>query len=133
MATTLADAVRIQDAAKRSGAFVFVGHIFLHNPAFLAALKLLPSLGPIRYLLGEGMNGSAPHGCFRPVGLAPARSLDGQRAIFGCDPESVTAWSLHGGPSPNAAVSAFLFRGTPAVLHRQLAVIGSAPDDERRV
>jgi UDP-N-acetylglucosamine 3-dehydrogenase len=58
MTTALADAERIRNAAARSGAIVFVGHILLYHPAFLAALDLLPSLGAIRYLLCEGMNGS---------------------------------------------------------------------------
>ena len=38
------------------GAIVFVGHIYLFHPAFLTALDLLPDLGPVRYVLCEGMN-----------------------------------------------------------------------------
>src|ERR1700704_6875527 len=38
MTTTVSDAERIRDAAERSGAVIFVGHIFLYHPAFLAAL-----------------------------------------------------------------------------------------------
>lgn len=56
MTTTVADAERIRAAAERSGTAVFVGHIYLHHPAFLAALDVLPSLGEIRYVLCEGMN-----------------------------------------------------------------------------
>ena len=58
MTTAPADAERIRNAAERSGAIVFVGHILLYHPAFLAALDLLPSLGTVRYLLCEGMNGN---------------------------------------------------------------------------
>jgi predicted dehydrogenase len=56
MATAVADAERLRDAAEQSGAIVFVGHIFLHHPAFLAALDLLPKLGRLRYLACEGVN-----------------------------------------------------------------------------
>ena len=79
MTTTLADAERIRQASERSGALVFVGHITPFHPAFAAALALLPSLGTVRYLLSEGMNGSARSDCIRSLGLAPARNLDGAR------------------------------------------------------
>src|SRR5262245_5331046 len=58
MATSVADARRIEEAAKHSRAAVFVGHLQLYNPAFQALLKLLPALGPIRYMLSDSANGN---------------------------------------------------------------------------
>jgi UDP-N-acetylglucosamine 3-dehydrogenase len=114
MATTVADAERIRNAAGRSGAVVFVGHIFLHHPAFLAALELLSSLGAIRYLLCEGMNSrprvdSSVLWDWLPHDLAMAS------AIFSRNPDSVSAWSLAGGTKPEAAVSKFQFGDTPVI------------------
>ena len=114
MATSVSDAERIQDAAKRSGALVFVGHIYLYHPAFLAALELLPSLGVIRYLLSEGMNDN-PRADSSVLWDWLPHDLSMARAIFGREPDSVTAWSLAGGTKPEAALSKFQFGGTPLV------------------
>jgi predicted dehydrogenase len=114
MATAIADAERIRDAARRSGAPVFVGHIFLFHPAFLAALELLPTLGRIRYLLCEGMNDS-PRADSSVLWDWLPHDLSMARAVFGRDPNSVNAWSLTGGTKPEAAVSKFLFGDTPMI------------------
>lgn len=114
MATAVSDAERIRDAAKRSGALVFVGHIFLYHPAFLAALELLPSLGAIRYLLCEGMNDSPRTDSSVLWDWLP-HDLSMARAIFGRDPDSVNAWSFSGGAKPEAALSKFQFGDTPVI------------------
>ena len=56
MATTAADAIRIREAALRSGAPVVVGHVHLYNPAFQAAKKLLPEVESVQAVFWEGMN-----------------------------------------------------------------------------
>jgi UDP-N-acetylglucosamine 3-dehydrogenase len=112
--TTVSDAERIREAAQRSGGVVFVGDIFLHHPAFLAALELLPSLGAIRYLLCEGMNGSPRTDSSVLWDWLP-HDLSMARAILGRGPDSVAAWSLSGGLTPGAAVSKFQFGTTPVV------------------
>jgi predicted dehydrogenase len=56
LATSMADAQKIAEAAAKSGAQIFVGHIHLYNPAYLKVKELLPSLGDIRLLYFEGMN-----------------------------------------------------------------------------
>lgn len=114
MATTLADAERIRDAAGRSGAIVFVGHIFLFHPAFLAALELLPPLGAVRSLLCEGMNNSSRTDSSVLWDWLP-HDLSIARAIFRRDPDSVTAWNLSGGARPEAAMAKFQFGSTPVV------------------
>ena len=48
MTTSVADAVRLVAAARRSGTPVSIGHIFLHHPAFAALLTRLPDIGRIR-------------------------------------------------------------------------------------
>jgi predicted dehydrogenase len=114
MTIRAADAERLRDAARCSGAVVFAGHIFLHNPAFLAALDLLPGLGAIRYLLGEGMNRYRRADCSVLWDWLP-HELSMARAVFGCDPGSVAAWSLLGGSNPQTAVARYLFGDRPAV------------------
>jgi predicted dehydrogenase len=114
MATTVSDAGRMRDAARRSGAPVFVGHVYLHHPAFMSALEFLPSLGAIRYVLCEGMNNqprtdSSVLWDWLPHHLSMARS------VFACDPGSVAAWSLSDGSTPLAAVAKFHYGNAPLV------------------
>lgn len=108
MATTLGDARRIRDAAERHRTVVFVGHIFLHNPAFLRALELLPSLGPVRYLLCEGMN-AHPRTDSSVLWDWLPHHLSAGVAIFGRDPERVSAWNLSDSAQPQAAHAKFDF------------------------
>lgn len=56
LTTTLKDALRLARAAQRGKTPVFVGHIHLYNPAYAAVKKLLPRIGDIRFLVGEGTN-----------------------------------------------------------------------------
>lgn len=108
MVTTVADAERIRDAAALSGAVVFVGHIFLYNPAFIALLNLLPALGAVRQVVCDGMNDGKRTDTsviwdWLPHELAMAR------AIFGRDPDSAECWNLSGENPAQAAVSKFMF------------------------
>ena len=112
MTTTFADAERIRDAAARSGAVVFVGHLFLHHPAFLATLDLLPSLGRVRDLRCEGMNGNPRTDSSVLWDWLP-HDLSIARAIFRGEPDSVTAASLSGGTMPQAALATFSFGDVP--------------------
>lgn len=114
MTTALADAERIQDAAERSGALVFVGHIYLFHPAFVAALALLPSLGAVRYLLSEGMNSGGRSDSSVLWDWLP-HEVSMARAIFDRDPDRVTAWNLVGDGSIAAAVAKFEFGTIPLV------------------
>jgi predicted dehydrogenase len=108
MVTSAADAQRIRAAAKKSGALVFVGHIFLYNPAFRAALELLPQLGAIEYVTCEGANCSPRTDSSVLWDWLP-HDLSMAQAIFDGRPDSVTAWSLCGGKMPKAAVCKFQF------------------------
>jgi len=112
MATSVADAERIRAAAERTGAVVFVGHLFLHHPAFLAALKLLPMLGAIRFLQCEGTN-DRPRTDSSVLWDWLPHDLSMACAIFGHGPDSVAAWSLSGESKPDAAISRFLFGDVP--------------------
>jgi predicted dehydrogenase len=114
MATKVSDAEGIWDAARRSGAVVFVGHIFLYHPAFLQILKLLPKLGVIQHLFCQGMN-DRPRTDSSVLWDWLPHHLSMARAILGRDPANVAAWSLLGGSSPQAAVSRFQFGDTSVV------------------
>jgi UDP-N-acetylglucosamine 3-dehydrogenase len=126
MATTVSDVERIREAARRSGAVVFVGHIFLYHPAFLEILKLLPTLGVVQYLLCQGMN-DRPRTDSSVLWDWLPHDLSMARAILGRDPSSVAAWSLLGGSIPQAAVSKFQFGETPVV-----SMISWNSSDQRR-
>jgi predicted dehydrogenase len=112
MATTLADAIRVRDAALRSGAPVVVGHVQVHNPAFQAAKKLLPEVGPVQAVFWEGMNhqpraDSSVLWDWLPHGLSMAQ------ALIGANPASAQAWGV-GEPSRfTAAIARFVFAGVP--------------------
>lgn len=108
MATSVEDADRIRSAAARSGAPVFVGHIFLYNPAFSTALRLLPELGLIRYLHCEGANDS-PRADSSVLWDWLPHDLSMARAIFGCDASMAKAWKLLGRARAEVAVSIFQF------------------------
>lgn len=108
MATSVRDAERIRDAADRSGAQVFVGHIYLHHPAFLAALALLPALGPARSLICEGANDNPRTDSSVLWDWLP-HDLSMARAVFGRDADSARAWKLLGNPSAEVAASEFRF------------------------
>ena len=94
LTTKLSDALRLERAARRSGALIFVGHVHLYNPAYLAAKNLAKRAGPIRYIVAEGMN----NGPFRDDlsalwDWAPhdvALCVDLLRSV----PRAVRAWSV---------------------------------------
>jgi predicted dehydrogenase len=115
LATSVVDAARIAEAAKSSGAPVFVGHIHLYNPAFQAALNLRDEIGPVRALLCEAANERPradtsvlwewlPH----PLALACA--------LLGRDPDHVEAWGLIGRTPLQAAVARYDFGAVPALM-----------------
>jgi predicted dehydrogenase len=112
MATTPTDAIRIHDAALRSGALVVVGHVQLHNPAFQAAKKLLPEVETVQAVFWEGMNhhprtDSSVLWDWLPHGLSMAQ------ALFDANPASVQAWGV-GDPSRyKAAIAKFVIAGVP--------------------
>jgi predicted dehydrogenase len=114
MATTVADAERIRRAAERSGASVFVGHIYLHHPAFLAALEVLPVLGTIRYVLCEGMN-NRPRADSSVLWDWLPHHLSMAGAMFGRHPATAQAWRLSGGAMPEAAVAKFRYGDVPMI------------------
>ncbi len=112
MATSAAGAERIREAAQRSGAAVFVGHIYLYNPAFCRLLDILPILGAIQYVICEGMN-IDPESRHSVTWEWLPHHLSMGRAIFGREPESVSAWSLTGPENPRSVAARFLFGETP--------------------
>ena len=113
MTTAIADVVRIAEAAAKSGAIVFIGHIHLHNPAFQAALGVARTLGPVEAMLCEMANErpaipSSTLWEWLPHPLSMARALLGREA------DSVEAIALAGAPGHEQAVIArFTFGAAP--------------------
>jgi UDP-N-acetylglucosamine 3-dehydrogenase len=114
MTTSVADAEHIRAAAERSGAAIFVGHIFLYHPAFLAALDLLPRLGAVRYLLCEGMNDNPRTDSSVLWDWLP-HDLSMAHAILGRHPTMVTARQLAGDTTTQAAATTFRFDAVPVI------------------
>lgn len=132
MTTSVADAQAIRDVAKRSGALVFVGHIYLYNPAFLKTLELLPLIGEISKVeIVSTSDTPRPEGSvlwdWLPHHLAMARM------IVGSDAESVVVQNDGAHATKDAAIVTFRFMGAELVSriswvasekHRLLTVTG---------
>jgi predicted dehydrogenase len=114
MATSMADARRIQEAARGSGALVFVGHLHLYNPAFETVLNVVPTLGAIHYVLCDSANGNPRTDSSVLWDWLP-HDLSRGRAIFHCDPALVQAWSLTEGEPVQAAAARYQY-GTVSLI-----------------
>jgi predicted dehydrogenase len=116
MATAVADAIRIRDAALRSGAPVVVGHVHVYNPAFQAAKKLLPEVEPVQAVFWEAMNhhprtDSSVLWDWLPHGLSMAQALlDG-------NPGSAQAWGVGEVSRFTAATAKFVIVGIPFIAN----------------
>jgi predicted dehydrogenase len=116
MATSIADALRIREAALRSGAPVVVGHVQLHNPAFQAAVELLSEMETVRAVLWEGMNqqlrtDSSVLWDWMPHGLSMAQTL------LGANPSFAQAWGVGEPAVFKAAIANFVIRGVPFIAN----------------
>lgn len=127
MTTSIEDARQLSEAAQRSGAPIFVGHIYLYNPAFQCLIDLVQTLGPVRHVFCEAAGSNIwAHASliweWLPHHLSMARALSGR------DPHSVEAWDLSSEPGPRVAFANFLFGTVPAV-----SVMSSVPVKRRVV
>lgn len=108
MAASMADAERLRIAAQRSGAPVFVGHIYLYNPAFRAALAAAPTLGAVQHMVCEtGGNNLKPGESllweWLPHHLSMARELLRGKVT------AVVSQAFSDASSPHLVVSRFFF------------------------
>lgn len=108
MATSVADAQRIREAAQHTQTAVFIGHLQLFNPAFQAALDVLPALGPIQYVHCDSANDN-PRADSSVLWDWSPHDLAMARAVFAAEPTCVQAWSLTGTENIQAAVSRYQF------------------------
>ena len=116
MATTVADAIRIYEAALRSGVPVVVGHVHLYNPAFQAAKKLLPEVETVQAVFWEGMNhqpriDSSVLWDWLPHGLSMAR------ALFEANPSFAQAWGVGEASRFKAASAKFVIADVPFIAN----------------
>ena len=114
MATSCDDAERMRDAAERAGGIVFVGHIQLYNPAFLALLELQPQLGAIAQVICHGLNDRARGDSSVLWDWLP-HHLSMALAIFRRPPDRVRARALAQAPVTQAAEATFEFGQVPLV------------------
>ena len=92
---SVADARRLEIAARKSGSLVHVGHVHLHNPAFLKAKELAPSLGPIRYLMFEGMSNGPVRSDASVLWDWLPHPLSMALGLFQRGPKSAQAWGIN--------------------------------------
>jgi len=116
MATTVSDAIRIHEAALRSGAPVAIGHLHLHNPAFQVAKNLLGEVEPVQAVFWEGMNhhprtDSSVLWDWLPHGLSMAL------ALFNAHTSSAQAWGVGEESRFKAAVAKFMISGVPFIAN----------------
>ncbi len=110
LTTSLADAERLRDAARASGALIHVGHIQLYNPAFQAIMKILPELGTLRSIVCEGMNNSPRTDSSVLWDWLP-HDLSMAIELLKREPEGVEAW-VAGEPHASLAITKFHFGDT---------------------
>ena len=94
LTNSVADAKRLEDVARQSRSLVHVGHIHLHNPAFLKAKDLAPSLGPIRYVTFEGLNYGPVRDDASILWDWLPHPLSMALELFNGAPKSVQAWGI---------------------------------------
>ena len=116
LATTVAGAIRIREAALRFGTPVVVGHVHLYNPAFQVAKKLLPEIGTVQTVFWEGMNhhprtDSSVLWDWLPHGLSMAQSL------FDANPDLAQAWGVGAAVGFKSAIAKFVITGVPFIAN----------------
>lgn len=116
MSTSVVDALRIKDAAEKAGTAIFVGHIYLYNPAFQKVLELCNVLGPIRNITAEGAN-DAPRADSSVLWDWLPHHLAMARVILGTEPESVRTRAQSPHVARDAATVTFQFGSVPLVAH----------------
>lgn len=94
MTMSVTEAVAIETASKKSGSPVFVGHIHLYNPAFIAATKTAKNIGAIRFLVGEGANNGPRREDYSAMWDWAPHDISMMLEIMGEMPTQVQAWGM---------------------------------------
>lgn len=133
MTTSTEDAARIVDAAQKSGALIFVGHIYLYNPAFRAVVELSRTIGTIQSITAEGIHNSPRPDSSVLWDWLP-HHLSMAREILRLNPSSVRAEAVAPHTAREAAMVTYLFGIVSMVSHiswvaptkkRLLTVVGT--------
>jgi len=93
LAISLADAIKIRDEAHKRKVFVFVGHLYLFNPAFKAFINHLHEIGDIRYVSSEKTNNVTRSDVSVLWDWLPHDIAMGMK-VFQSKPRCVRAWTL---------------------------------------
>lgn len=88
------DARQLLAAAERADSLVHVGHIHLHNPAFVRARELAAGLGRIRYLYFEGTNNGPARKDASVLWDWLPHPLSMALSLLGATPCSAQAWGI---------------------------------------
>ena len=94
LTTSLADAKRLERAAKKSGSLVFVGHIHLYNPAYKKVKELTKKIGRLRFIYGEGTNNGPYRNDLSAMWDWAPHDIATMIDIVGTKPISVQAWGV---------------------------------------
>ena len=106
---TSSDSVRrIEEAAMRTNAPVFAGHIYLYNPAFRTVVELCRSLGAIQGIRAEGTN-AAPRPDSSVLWDWLPHHLAMAREVLQMNPTKVSVTSQEPRMARDAVVVTYLF------------------------
>src|SRR3990167_2374361 len=95
MTTKYKDALELYKIANKSKSVVMVGHIYLHNPAFLEVKKLLKFVGKIQFISAEGMNYGPIRSDVSALWDWGPHDISMVIDLLGCLPEEVSAYGLN--------------------------------------
>lgn len=90
--TSLADAKRLEAEAEASGSTIFIGHLHLYNPPYVAIQKLLPTIGKVRWIYAEGANNGPYRDDMPALWDWSPHDVVLMLDVFGSLPLSVQAW-----------------------------------------
>ena len=91
---SVAEARQLLAAAEQADCLVHVGHIHLHNPAFVRARELAPTVGRIRYLYFEGTNNGPVRTDASVLWDWLPHPLSMALSLLGATPCSAQAWGV---------------------------------------
>lgn len=114
MATSSADVARLEEAARTSGAPIFVGHIYLYNPAFRKIVELARTIGIVQGMSAEGAN-DAPRSDSTVLWDWLPHHVAMAREILGINPSRVSVTSAATHAIRDAAIITYMFGSIPLV------------------
>ncbi len=94
MTGSLADALAVEAAAKKSGALIMVGHLHLYSPAYRKTKELVRDIGKINFITSRGHNKGPYRSDYSALWDWAPHDLSMILDIVGGQPTAVSAWGV---------------------------------------